>query len=317
MKYSDIGMKILAAKECGIIKTNAQFWGTFSDRERFDKEVLKNDRVIKATEKLSREFDSLGSEEGMTCVFDKDFPVISSKVKNNGDKPYLLFYKGDLSLLHDLNNNVAVIGLTDPDDEISKRETDIVEKLVDNGLVIVSGLARGCDTNAHRTCLKSNGKTIAILPSQLNKIYPAENLDLAEDIVRDGGLLISEYYKDSTSRNEAIKRFIERDRLQAMFSKAIILIASYRKDEGDSGSRHAMEAASKYEIERYAMYNSRTDDNKKQFGLNKDLVEAKGMNQVKILQISSIEHIKVFKNQNLTPKANLHATEQITLLKDL
>lgn len=313
MKYSDIALRVLAAKECGIVKTNAQFWSNFADREKFDKEVMNDDKVIKTSEKISNELDSTDSEEGIICAYDDDFPFINRKVKNNGDKPYLLFYRGDLSLLNDLNKNIAVIGLTDPDEEIIKRETDIVRRLIKNNLVIVSGLAIGCDTIAHKTSLEINGKTIAILPSQLGKVYPAENRDFADEIVKKGGLLISEYYKDATTKYEAINRFIERDRLQAMFTKAIILIASYRKGEGDSGSRHAMEAARKYEIERYAMYNSKMDEDNKRFGLNKDLVNSKGADQVRILIPSSIDLIKSLVNPNLSSDADPYIGGQLTL----
>lgn len=313
MKYSDIALRVLAAKECGIVKTNAQFWGNFADREKFDKEVMNDDKVIKTSEKISNELDSTDSEEGIICAYDDDFPFINRKVKNNGDKPYLLFYRGDLSLLNDLNKNIAVIGLTDPDEEIIKRETDIVRRLIKNNLVIVSGLAIGCDTIAHKTSLEINGKTIAILPSQLGKVYPAENRDFADEIVKKGGLLISEYYKDAATKYEAINRFIERDRLQAMFTKAIILIASYRKGEGDSGSRHAMEAARKYEIERYAMYNSKMDEDNKRFGLNKDLVNSKGADQVRILIPSSIDLIKSLVNPNLSSDADPYIGGQLTL----
>lgn len=314
MKYSDIALRVLAAKECGIVKTNAQFWANYADREQFNKEVLNDERVIKASEKMSSELDSIDSEEGIVCAYDNEFPFINRKVKNNGDKPYLLFYKGDLTLLCDLNKNVAVIGLTDPDEDIIKRETDIVRRLVKNDLIIVSGLAIGCDTIAHKTSVETNGKTIAILPSQLSKVYPAENRDFAESIVKKGGLLISEYYKEASSKHEAINRFIERDRLQAMFSKAIILIASYRKGEGDSGSRHAMDAARKYEVDRYAMYNSKTDEDNKKFALNKDFVHSKGTDHVKILIPSSIEQIKSLVNPNLLSDAEPYIFEQLTLL---
>ena len=99
-----------------------------------------------------------------------------------------------------------------------------------------------------------------------------------------------------------------------MFSKAIILIASYRKEEGDSGSRHAMEAARKYEIERYAMYNSKMDEDNKRFGLNKDLVNSIGANQVKILIPSSIDLIKSLVNPDLSSDGNPYIGEQLTLL---
>ncbi len=313
MRYSEIALKVLAAKECRIIKTNAQFWKNFADREKFNKVVLNDDRVIKMAEKMSSELDSTNNKEGIICAYDDDFPIINRKIKNNSDKPFLLFYRGDLSLLSDLNKNVAVIGLVNPDEKIIERETEIVKILVKSDLVIVSGLALGCDTIAHKICLEENGKTIAILPSSLRKIYPPENRELAEEIVEKGGLLISEYYKDAASKHEAIKRFIERDRLQAMFAKAIILIASYRKGEGDSGSRHAMEAARKYGIERYVMYNSRMDEDNEMFGLNKDLANSKGIEQVKIFTPESINYIKSIKNLNLSSEAELYIDEQLTL----
>lgn len=314
MRYSDIALKVLAAKECGIIKTNAQFWREFSDRERFEEEILKYDNIEKMAEKIYSELVSFDYEGGFVCIYDDEFPLINRKVKNNSEKPYLLFYKGDLSLLEDLNKNVAVIGLLDPDKEIIKRESEIVRQLVEKKLVIVSGLAAGCDTIAHKTCLDNSGKTVAILPTQINKVYPAENRIFAEEIVNNGGLLLSEYYKEPTNRHEAISRFIERDRLQAMFAKAIILIASYRKGEGDSGSRHAMESARKYGIERYVMYNYKIDENNERFGLNKDLAYSKCVDKVKVLQTDSIGHIKSIKNLDLVRDPDLLDHNQLTFL---
>lgn len=314
MKYSDITLKVLAAKECGIIKSNAQFWNDFNEIEKFETAISKDSNFDNTIIKLRNELISSDNyEEGIISVYDESFPVINKKVKNKGDKPYLLFYKGNLELLDDLNNNIAVIGLIDPDKNIAKRESDVVEKLIDNDLVIVSGLAAGCDSIAHKLCLEMGGKTIAVLPSQLNKIYPAENKKLAEDIVQKGGLLISEYYKEPKTKFEAVNRFIQRDRLQAMFSKAIILVASYRKGEGDSGSRHAMDAARKYEIDRYVIYNNKTDENNSMFALNKDLLLDKKINSVKVLKSSSINEIKSLKNNDLISD-NSYKSEQLKLL---
>ena len=298
MKYSDIAIKIAAAKECGIITSNAQFWKEFQDIKLFEETIKNNGYFLNTMEKLIKDFSPLNHNSGIVCAFDDEFPVINKNVKNNGDKPFLLFYNGCISLLEDLNKNVAVIGSLDPDNEIIKRETGIIKELVKNELIIVSGLARGCDTIAHKICLEESGKTIAVLPSQLNKIYPAENRSLAEKIISGRGLLLSEYYKEPESRNESINRLIERDRLQAMFSKAVILIASYNKGEGDSGSRHAMEAANKYEIKRFVMYNKKTDENNKRFGLNKYLLN-KNEENVKILCKKNITELKMYININL------------------
>ena len=144
--------------------------------------------------------------------------------------------------------------------------------MVNNNLVVVSGLARGCDTIAHKTCLTRNGKTIAILPTTFDDLYPKENKKLASVIIENGGLVITEYVNKQQNKYEGIRRFIERDRLQAMFSKAVILIASFRQGQGDNGSRHAMQKAKEYGKLRYVMFNQKMDLNKEIFGLNQDLL---------------------------------------------
>jgi DNA processing protein len=93
-----------------------------------------------------------------------------------------------------------------------------------------------------------------------------------------------------------------------MFAKAIILVASYRKGEGDSGSRHAMEAAKKYGIERYIMYDSKTDKDKKQFGLNSDFVYSN--DTVKLLTSKSIRDINLLDNQELNKNQDYHSVQQ-------
>ena len=113
-------------------------------------------------------------------------------------------------------------------------------------------------------------------------------------------MLITEYYKEATSRNEAVGRYIERDRLQALFSKAIIMIASYRQGDGYSGSRHAMNYAESYGIKRYIMYNEDIDGGDRRFGLSKQLKSSFGVN---VLSPSSIDEIKAINNPSLEQKA--------------
>ena len=296
MKYSEIALKILALKECNYIKTNIQFWLDFNEESSIDRIVEDNLNVKNKIEDLRFKFaqEDLAAY-GMVCAFDDEFPQINSKVTKS-EKPYLLFYRGYIDLLQDLNRNVAVIGLIDPDEEIEKREIEITKNLIDRGLNIVSGLANGCDTIAHSTCVENNAKTIAILPSTLNKIYPASNRALAEKIVQKGGLLLTEYFNEPNNRYEATSRYIERDRLQALFSKAVIMIASYRKGCGDSGSRHAMEYAEKCNITRYVMYNCEIDINNERFGLNKEYVNQR---KAFVLSHSALESISQLKNQLL------------------
>jgi DNA processing protein len=105
--------------------------------------------------------------------------------------PPLLYIKGELKEIDQWA--VAVVGtrrLTSYGRQVTK---DLVAGLVRNKVTIVSGLARGIDAVAHRTAVELGGRTIAVLGSGLDSIYPAENRQLARDIVAGHGCVISEY----------------------------------------------------------------------------------------------------------------------------
>lgn len=214
----------------------------------------------------------LGTEncDGVIALGDEGFPSFCNKVKPS-ERPVALFYQGDLSLLMMTHKNIAVIGLLEPDEDTRRDEQKIVAQLVANGATIVSGLANGCDSIAHRQALESNGKTIAILPSTLKRILPLEQSPLAKQIVESGGLLISEYYTNPTSM-EQTRRYVERDRLQALFSGMVILTASYTHESGkDSGSRHAMEKAKEYSVPRAMIYHPERNATNEKYGLNRQI----------------------------------------------
>lgn len=213
------------------------------------------------------------SMDGLIAIGDKEFPLHRGKVKNS-EKPIFLFYRGDLSLLSTQNKNIAVIGLLNPTRDIESLERLVVADLVKKGAVIVSGLALGCDTIAHEEALNGNGKTIAILPSPLSDIMPAANKGLAERIVANGGLLVSEYLTGAKSKMELSGRYQSRDRLQALFSNSIMLSASYAKnDQGnDSGSRLAMAYAKDYEIPRAVIYDQMLHACSPMFDLNRQII---------------------------------------------
>lgn len=261
---SNLAIKLYAMVKNGIIKSNAVFWREFSKEK-----IQEFDIDIFTTEKELQE-----KSLNVVCAFDDNFPKIENNLKKN-EKPFLFVYKGNIELLSDTDKNVAVIGVLSPTSDIESREQKIVKELATNKLVVVSGLARGCDTIAHKTCLTCDGKTIAILPTTFDDLYPKENEIFANNIIESGGLVITEYVNKPRNKYEGIKRFIERDRLQAMFSKAVILIASFRQGQGDSGSRHAMQKAKEYRKLRYVMFNQKTDFNKEIFGLNQDLLNDK------------------------------------------
>lgn len=213
------------------------------------------------------------SLDGIVSWLDDNYPFCRGNIKKS-EYPIVLFYKGDIDLLTSQHRNVAVIGVLKPEETVIKREKNMISALLKHDYVIVSGLAHGCDSIAHMQTIESNGKTVAILPSTLFNIIPSQNTKLAGQIVDSGGLLISEYYEEPKSQLEMRGRYQERDRLQAMFSDAIILTASYdvNTDGNDSGSRLAMEYARQYQIPRYVMYNEKTDSAAPQFELNRRIL---------------------------------------------
>lgn len=286
MKYSENAINVMAAR---IYKGIGRAW------------IVKNlstpkteDAIVKLLNESSKSVDvitiddfnkkkstlrrilsaSAGAIDGVIAIGDDDFPAHRGLVKNS-ERPIFLFYKGDLSLLSAKSKNIAVIGLLNPTQEIEISERKLVSGLVENGAVIVSGLAVGCDSIAHLQALDSKGKTIAILPSPLNDIMPAKNKDLAEDIVVSGGLLISEYLTAPRSKMELSGRYQERDRLQALFSNSIVLSASYAKNDlgNDSGSRLAMGYAKEYSIPRSVIYDQELHFSNPMFDLNRQIIQ--------------------------------------------
>lgn len=257
----------------------------------FDDFEFNKNQIINQIEKFGESCD------GLVAIGDSNFPKYRGTVKDS-EKPIFLFYKGDLSLIDFENNNITVIGLLNPDEAIEVREQKIVSEIVKKGITIVSGLALGCDSIAHKQAL-IGGKTVAILPSPLYKIMPAQNKSLAFEIVEQGGLLVSEYFDEHKSAMDLSSRYKDRDRLQALYCDTIILAASYAQDTAerwklfgqklDSGARLAMGFAKDYNVPRAVMYDQNLDSNNPMFDLNRELIN--DGKSVTVLTQKSLEEI--------------------------
>lgn len=277
MKYSENALNILT------VRSFPQKGPAWIDKNLHGNENLfvlcqllktNEDEFLKKRDRIESAINQLGNNvDGLVAIGDTDFPPVRGTV-NPADKPFALFYRGDISLLNKDNLNVAVIGVLNPDEKIELTERIVTAEILKYNATITSGLALGCDTIAHRTTLERGGKTIAILPSPLDKILPKENIELAEQIVENGGLLISEYYEAPKSRNDMISRFVVRDRLQALFSDAVLLAASYafNKLGNDCGARHAMEKAKLYGIKRGVIYNDSKHRDISMYDLNRQIL---------------------------------------------
>lgn len=286
MKYSENSINVMAAriykgigrawivKNLSEPKSEVEIVRLLNSTAKFDVEITIDDFNRKKSVLRRILTGSSGAIDGVVAIGDDDFPPHRGSVKNS-ERPVFIFYRGDLSLLSQNSKNVAVIGLLTPSQEIEAIERKLVSDLVANGVVIVSGLALGCDSIAHLQTLESKGKTVAILPSPLNDIMPSKNRDLASDIVANGGLLISEYLTAPKSKMELNGRYQDRDRLQALFSNSIVLAASYAKNDlgNDSGARLAMGYAKDYSIPRAVIYDHELHLNNPMFDLNRELIK--------------------------------------------
>jgi DNA processing protein len=120
-------------------------------------------------------------------VWDEEFPSLLKKIY---DPPLLLYYKGHFNEKD--NFAIAIVGTRQPTGYGKIQTEKITEELSLQGITIISGMARGVDSIAHRTALKSNGRTIAVIGSGLDVIYPPENRKLFDEIA-ERGLIISEF----------------------------------------------------------------------------------------------------------------------------
>lgn len=158
---------------------------------------------------------------------DTEFPEI---LKIIPAAPRQLYTLGNLHSLLDIPR-IAIIGsrkVTPYGRDVTQR---MAREIAESGVVIVSGLALGVDSIAHKACLDAGGKTIAVLPTSLDNIYPSSHRQLAKDILLGGGALISEYQSGIPGLKH---HFIERNRLVSGISDGVLITEAAMK----SGTLH-------------------------------------------------------------------------------
>lgn len=174
----------------------------------------------------------------VTLTFqDANFPTSLKRIGD--DCPPMIHCLGDLSLINPYGKRIAIIGARAASPVGNRKAYELGRKFAEEGNIIVSGLALGCDKSAHEGCLDAGGKTIAIVATGLDMVHPKENVSLQQRILDSGGLVLSEQ-PFGTKANP--KRLVSRNRLQAALSEAVVLAECPEK----SGSLHTMRFARKY-----------------------------------------------------------------------
>jgi DNA processing protein len=114
----------------------------------------------------------------------------------------------------------------------------LTKQLVDMGVVIISGLALGVDSLAHKACLSAGGQTIAVLPSGFDKIYPPAHVNLARDIVENGGALVTEYEAGTIPY---LGNFLSRNRIIAGLSEGVLVTEAAIRSGSLNTANHALQ----------------------------------------------------------------------------
>src|SRR5579864_442214 len=139
---------------------------------------------------LAREEMARASAEGAT-VISLDDPCYPPRLKEIYDPPLILYVRGNVEAL--IKPGIAMVGTRHPTPYGSGMAERLACDLAAQGLVILSGMARGVDTASHRGAISAKGKTVAVFGTGVDVIYPKENSRLSEQILALGGALISEF----------------------------------------------------------------------------------------------------------------------------
>src|SRR5271165_2842992 len=143
----------------------------------------------KSAEMAKEEVAKAAAEDvSMVSVDDPSYPP---RLKEIYDPPLLLYVRGSVDVL--TKPGIAMVGTRHPTPYGSGMAERLACDLAAQGLVIISGMARGVDTASHRGAISAKGKTLAVFGTGVDVIYPKENSRLAEQILALGGALISEF----------------------------------------------------------------------------------------------------------------------------
>jgi len=200
----------------------------------FDKRTIGNLAQTRTEVDLEREL-ALVQAAGMQLLTWESvaYPTYLHEIPN---APPLLFVRGELKEVDQFA--VAIVGTRRMTSYGRQVTRDLVAGLVRNHVTVVSGLARGIDAVAHKTAVELGGRTLAVLGSGLDCIYPAENRQLAHDIVKGQGALISEY---GLGVQPDAKNFPPRNRIISGLSFGVVVVEAGERSGALITTKFALE----------------------------------------------------------------------------
>ncbi|MFA3792869.1 DNA-processing protein DprA [Aliiglaciecola sp. SL4] len=162
-----------------------------------------------------------------------DFPIL---LKETSRPPFVLFGWGNKKLI--ASNQIAMVGSRNPSHYGKGCGFDFAQGLANQGITVTSGLAMGIDTCAHQGALSVGGNTVAVLGSGLDNLYPKRNIRLAEEIVQNQGLVLSEFRANTkpTPHN-----FPRRNRIVSGLSLGVVVIEAAIRSGSLITAKYAIE----------------------------------------------------------------------------
>lgn len=157
----------------------------------------------------------------LITIQDKRYPI---KLKELYDKPISLYIKGNIEILKQFS--LAMIGCRENSQYGKQVAKTIAKELGKKGIITVSGLARGIDSISHEATLQAGGKTIAVIGSGIDTIYPYENINLSKEIIKKGGSIISEYTLGTKPEK---LHFPARNRIISGLSSGVVVVEAKNK----------------------------------------------------------------------------------------
>ncbi len=152
------------------------------------------------------------------------------------DAPKQFFFKGTLP--SERVPTLAIVGTRKPTTYGKEVAHKLAFDLAKRGVVIVSGLALGIDSIAHRGALEAGGITLAVLANSVDQIYPRNHQDLAKQILDQGGAILSEYEPPTDARGF---QFLARNRIVSGLSDAVIIVEAAARSGTLNTASHALE----------------------------------------------------------------------------
>jgi DNA processing protein len=234
LKLSNIKMKASRLKK--IITENKNILGKKNCIEiLINKNQVKREEILKANidSRLQKQLRILGQGNvRMLTILNEDYPENLADLE---DSPPILYCRGKILNLD--SNAVAIIGTRRATEYGKLAARTLGKKLSERGITIVSGMAMGIDTQAHIGALKGNGRTLAVMGTGIDQIYPASNRNLATEIVENGCLIT-----ELPPLSKALPyHFPARNRIISGLSKAVIAVEAAFKSGVFSTVRWALE----------------------------------------------------------------------------